>query len=311
MASKLHLPTGPVAPRSDGMHEVRTRKFRGSSFAATKDPHQRFREMLLLCERLINASMSFPISDGDEWLADAQTAAVKFGKHLISLRAIAGGETAHQYSGKILHLDHSSMKVIARAALETYWIFAFIFCSSPVELRHYRHSVWKLAGFLDRQKHPAQQPEHRKKQAEEASVIDELISEIRQLGPFLSLTEKQRKQVLKGDWRHPKGWQEVAVEAGFSLAYYERVYSYLCSYSHSSYLSVLQMSQARDTESQAQLGNTILDICTFTMARFVPSYCSLFSKARDVLSANPAHARLARSWDFSSQEFDRVWGAKS
>lgn len=81
MASKLHRPTGPIAPDGNGMHEVRAQKLRGSFFAATKEPRQRFGEMMLLCERVINASMSFLISDGDEWLADAQTAAVKFGKH--------------------------------------------------------------------------------------------------------------------------------------------------------------------------------------------------------------------------------------
>lgn len=257
-----------------------------------------FAAMLDLCERLLNVKRGSKIRTDEGWKSDAQILGVKFTKHLLSLQAInarTGG------LGRYAHIDHSSMKVIARAAVETFWVFAYIFRAPTAEMRLYRHTAWRLGGYCERQRHRPLDPVLQEQQAAEAKVIAMLQAQLQQMPEYLALDSKSRAKVAKGEWREPDGWKKMANGAGFSNGYYARVYGYLCSYAHSSYLSILQLNDARDLSDQRKLSDTVLQICTFTMARFIDEYVSLFPETRAVMLANPSLARFARTWNFDLQ----------
>ncbi len=284
-----------------------SRRLGGSTWS---EAQCKFTAVLELCQALVNVKRGDEIRPGEEWRGDAQAAALKFVKHLLSVHAICAGTGPADLHGQASHVDHSSMLVIGRAAVEAFWVFAYIFRAPTAEKRIYRYTAWQLAGFLERQKHTAQDPAHRQKQDAEATTISELRSKLHQMPEFLALSQGDQRQVDRGKWTHPLLWKGIATAAGFSEGYYERIYSYLCSYAHSSYLSILQMDQARTLADQRMLGGTILQICTYTMARFVTEYLALFPEAEAARSANPALARLARTWEFDRSLLDAAFPRK-
>jgi hypothetical protein len=283
-------------------------RIRKSSLARTSNGTRRFVELLTLCERLIDSPAGDPVVPGTDWLPDAQHLALKFVKHLIAVRMLTGGSATSGANEGPQFVDHSSVNLLARAAIETYLTFAYIFCVTEDAVRQIRYKIWVMGGLMDRQRFEPTTDAGKAKIQSEGSKIQELRTDIEASPLFLALPPEERKAVQKGKWRGTKSWKRVAVEVGYSEAYFDRAYSYLCSYAHSSYLSVLQMGQALDQQTQRMLMNTILDAASLTMARFVPQYIRLFRRAEDILRAHPAHARLARLWHFNDVDFQRVWG---
>jgi hypothetical protein len=80
--------------------------------------------LLDLFVRLVESQAGRKIEPGDEWLNDAQILATKLFRHLVSMRTLAAGATV-EYGGipAVCFIDHASVKVAARAALETYLVF--------------------------------------------------------------------------------------------------------------------------------------------------------------------------------------------
>ncbi|MDB0544125.1 transposase [Ralstonia solanacearum] len=54
-----------------------------------------------------------------------------------------------------------------------------------------------------------------------------------------------RKKVLKSEWRAGQPWVYIGVAAGFHPVYIRQIYSFLCGYAHSSWLSIVQVSDAQ------------------------------------------------------------------
>ena len=59
----------------------------------------------------------------------------------------------HSGVPKVFFVDHASVKVIARAALETYLVFFYLYGNSDRSLSEFRHKTWRLGGLADRQKY--------------------------------------------------------------------------------------------------------------------------------------------------------------
>ncbi|MDO8988038.1 MAG: DUF5677 domain-containing protein [Sideroxyarcus sp.] len=264
--------------------------------------------LLDLFIRLVESQAKTKIEEGSAWLNDAQVLAIKLLHHLVSMRALASGATVETTSGlTVFFVDHASVKVIARAALETYLVFFYLYGTADTSLRQFRHKTWKLGGLADRQRFHATTPQGHEVLSSEKERIDELRSEI-EMSPHLNqYTDKQRKKLLSGEWRIGKGWADLGAHAGFHEKYFENIYGYLCGYSHSSYLSALQVSQAKSIEDQQALTQSILGIGVFLMAHFAFTYSGLFSNAERVLSADQVAKRVAEKWRFGVEDMARIY----
>jgi hypothetical protein len=95
---------------------------------------QDYNVLIGLMIRLVESQAGKPITKGKGWLNDSQTLSIKLFRHLVSMPCLATGATIEQNSIPTLcHIDHSSIKVIARAALETYLVF-FIYMAKVLTI---------------------------------------------------------------------------------------------------------------------------------------------------------------------------------
>lgn len=264
--------------------------------------------LLDLFIRLVNSQAGKEIKFGDEWLNDAQTLSIKLFQHLVSMQTIASGSTIKQYNATtVSFVDHSSIKVIARAALETYLVFFYLYGSTDRAISKFRHKTWCLGGLIDRQSSHISTDEHRKVLISERRQIDELKCEIKESTQFQLYPLKHQTKLLEGKWRIGNDWSELGVQAGFHKKYFKNIYGYLCGYSHSSYISALQVGQAQSIKDQKMLAKTILDIGTVIMAHFAFSYSRAFNSANEVLSSNTDVKRIAEKWYFGEKDMAAIY----
>lgn len=185
---------------------------------------------------------------------------------------------------------------MARAALETYLVFFHLRASSDQETSKFRHKAWRLAGLMDRQKLYAQGSYGKAVLAREKMRIEELKTEIEALPQFSTYTSKQKKQILEGNWRAGQSWAELGAGAGFHPRYFKDVYGYLCGYSHSSYISALQVGQAQSIDDQQMLTRLAIGMGSVLMAHFSKAYADTFKDAQAVLAADKAAQTVADKW---------------
>lgn len=264
--------------------------------------------LLDLFIQLVQSQAGKKIDPGEEWLNDAQTLSLKLFSHLVSMQKLAAGSTVEQDNiPTIFFVDHASVKVVARAALETYLVFFFLYGGADRAVSEFRHKTWRLGGLVDRQRYHASTAEHQQVLVSERKQIDALLSEIKAAPQLQTYTPKQRSKLLKGVWRFDNDWSDLGVQAGFHEKYFKNIYGYLCGYSHSSYLSALQVGQAQSIEDQRMLTQAILDIGVFIMAHFAFSYSSAFSSAGSVLASSTEAKRVAETWRFGPEDMATIY----
>src|SRR6266702_5226517 len=124
----------------------------GVSGAAPQPGSDESRTLLNLIVQLTNSQAGKDVPARSLWMNDAQVLALKFYYHLTSLHVLLHPVEVVMPEGTVSHIDHSSMLVLSRAALETFLTFAHVFGCSETDLREFRHMTWRCAGLLDRQK---------------------------------------------------------------------------------------------------------------------------------------------------------------
>lgn len=256
---------------------------------------------------LVQSQAGSAIAPDDEWWNDAQTLSIKLFRHLVSMQTLAAGATVEHNNDQIVFfVDHASVKVVARAALETYLVFFYIY-GSDLELAKFRHKTWHLGGLTDRQQSHASTNEHKEKLAAEKQQIENLRSEIEAAPQFQAYSSKQQTQLLKGEWKVAISWTDLGIEAGFHEKYFRNIYSYLCGYSHSSYISALQVGQANSVDIQKSLTRAILGIGVVIMAHYAFTYSRVFKRTEEVLSSNPEARRIAEKWRLGPNDMGPIY----
>ncbi len=257
---------------------------------------------------LVQSQAGSAIAPDDEWWNDAQTLSIKLFRHLVSMQTLAVGATVEHNNDQIVFfIDHASVKVVARAALETYLVFFYIYGSSDHELAKFRHKTWHLGGLADRQQSHASRDEHMEKLAEERQQIENLRSEIKAAPQFQAYSSRQQTKLLEGEWKIGISWTDLGIEAGFHEKYFKNIYSYLCGYSHSSYISALQVGQANSVDTQKVLTQAILGIGVVIMAHYTFAYSRVFKQAEAVLSSNPEVRRIAEKWHLGPNDMASIY----
>lgn len=272
---------------------------------------QRYAGFLQLAMAMVDAQAGMPVPDGCGWQVDRQALVKQFTFHLHAIHALSAGSTLVIRGARAQYLDHGSIKVLARAAVEAYIVFAYIFGDTRDDVNRYRHLTWVFGGLMDRQKHTATLEESRQKQATERVQVDQIRSEIERDPLFLQLAEKSRKVLMKkADWSMGLQWHELAVAVGFNEQYFRNMYSYLCGYSHSSYAAALQVRDARSYEVQHQLAKSILGMLVTVMAHFLTRYAAMFESAARLLSESPERHWVER-FRFTAADLEAFYKSHS
>lgn len=273
------------------------------SGTATQPGTDESRMLLNLIVQLTNSQAGKDVPAASPWMNDAQVLALKFYYHLTSLHVLVQPVEVVMPQGTASHIDHSSVLVLSRAALETFLTFAHVFGCSECDLREFRHMAWRCAGLLDRQKlqASARLPQSKQRLIDEGASIETLRAEMQVHARWVQYAEKERAAFLKGEWRAGRGWTAIGVEAGFHPVHIRELYSFLCGYSHTSWLSILQIRDARELPQQAAMTAMSVSNACVLMSFFALHYVALFPDAERVLAAYPEATVLVQKWNLRAE----------
>ena len=269
-----------------------------------------FSDMLLLLMTMVQAQAGRKIPEGQEWQHDRQTLAKKLAYHLHTIKAIGNGSMLVIDGVSAPIVDHGSIKVLVRAILENYIVFAFIYGSADPEESRFRHMTWKFAGLMDRQSRSQITGRFREKLAHEKQLANDLKLEIEGSPFFLALTNKQRKALINGDWSAGKPWIELADSVGLDRRYFRNIYGYLCDYSHSSYAAALQVGDAKSIEDQRDNSSSMFGVANIVMAHFIVIYAKCFESASELLNQSSVK-QTVQTWHFTAENFNSIYGTGS
>ena len=259
---------------------------------------QDYVKLLDLLARVIAANnyLSFGDADDNERLSIARSLTNKIIEHAVTILHLSRGTNLDLLSFKFSLVDSASIDVLARASLEAFLVFHYVFYAPTTkEEKDFRYWAYKVAGIAERRNAPASTEEYRQKQAAEKKELDKLRERLKSNTVFQSLTDNQKKQILRGRWKLPS-WRAIAIDAGLSEMIASHMYSSLAGYAHSGMLSVVQMAEAHRDGKEEEHVNSAMVIMNSVIANMVREYCGLFSKAQEFLSKDHEGTCIVNWW---------------
>lgn len=261
-------------------------------------------EFLAMLEDLIQALDQVAIAEGDSWLYHGHTISKKFFFHVHAAYALLPGVTIPGVGLDVL--PFGSIFAIVRAAIETFVTFGHVYGAEDPDERYFRFLIWTAAGLNDRQSFNATTREAQEVIAAEALEIQRLLAEIQAHPRFQGLDKEARGRITgkRIEWRGAKSWAQLASESGIHSGYFQQLYGFLCSYSHASYMAVLQIGQA-PPEKEREMAVSILMALNVFMCQFAVIYARLFPQAEKVLEPY-RRTKAFNSW-FRDKSFWDSW----
>jgi hypothetical protein len=264
-----------------------------------KKQEQEYLTLLDLLARLGESTKGTVFDAETLWLGDIEILAAKFVMHCGSVFHLTRGTKIPNILGRELsYLDHHSIIILVRAIHELYLTFNFIYVApKPVEERKFRHKIWELGAFLDRQKFPATEEESVKKLQTEKKIVDKLTQAVQTNKVFDTLSLRQQEKALKGEWRLGYHWTDLAEFANLDKEQFRATYRYLCSYAHTGHLSIFQMQQVVDISETISLIKVWIDSVMGVISHFIYDYAKVFPKAAKLLNRYPEAEKIAYIYD--------------
>jgi len=254
-------------------------------------------ELLNIFMNIVEANKGIPAGN-DGRILDAEGLALKFFGHVLSTLYLYRGVNITDLQVSITSFpDPASVHVLARAALETYLLFYYVYIDPKTkDEKDFRFFAWELAGLNERQKFPVTTLENEEKLKREKTLIDELTTKINDNAFFSSLPQRQQKNILeRGNWRS-KSWGDIALSAGFSEINAKTIYRFLCEHAHSGNLSVTQVRQAKDFHVRKELMEGTIGLILICLANFIKNYCELFPQSNEYYLKNYRDPSLVALW---------------
>jgi len=246
-------------------------------------------------ERLL--SLNFAVVDAltgkklrDKRLVYIDTLARKLFQHGVTAFALWTNHTRAKISGLdfgIDFVDLASIQVLARACLETYLAFHYIYEDACDDDEfEFRYSAWMLAGFVKRESFPVLTQEAWRQVTTDATVNKRERRRIRKTARFQQLKPGTQKQVLDGRNWHPGTSLSALSERILGRTWGKAMYSYLSSYAHSDALSAVQMQQMVSTDRTLGFAATTMLTIGIIVAQMTASYGRKFVVARKILQGH-------------------------
>ncbi|WBG93116.1 DUF5677 domain-containing protein (plasmid) [Pantoea piersonii] len=266
-------------------------------------------KLMKLFYLLVESQNGEKILSGSEWKNDAQVLSVKFFRHVATAQQISAGMSFEFDVGQAFsHIDHSSVAIVVRAAIESYLAFNYVFLNDDENLSIYRHKLWCLAGLTDRSKLSATTPESKYVHAREAEFIKKLYNEIALDPHYQKSNREEKKEIQRGNWKPKGGWHAIINKTDIHQKYFSNVYNHLSGHSHASFISALQIRDARNIEQQEMLAGGVRQILCMVISHFLYSYVKLFPGAKTIMDTNPELTEAADRWYILKEEVAAFYG---
>jgi hypothetical protein len=243
---------------------------------------------------------------------------------LLSLRKMLEGVAYQSRDGVKLNtvIDPVVVAGLVRTIYETTAMFnvVYIIPQTPEE-KDILNKMWVIAGLRYRQRFtPAvTTPENKKKQAEEAIVIDALTNEILQMPLFKSLStagantikdllkKKDYKVKIAGSDATSLSWDAVMPEMNMNKDKMGMMYTYFSLYAHPSNVAVFQYADLFDIKDEPFIRmsnfNTLAGIKLVSF--FIASYIKLFPNTLKIFEMLPIIDQCVINFHYKSINEDQ------
>lgn len=269
---------------------------------------QDYEALLALMVEMITAQARQPECDAPEWTFSLHALSLKLFKHLCTARTIL---EPSPFETELLpafgYIDHSSVAVVIRSAIENYLVMHWLFADGDFELREFRHMVWEHAGWKKRSKITPTIEDSVPKQKAAIDEATALLPKIETSPHFERLRDDQKKKIRKGMWDADWTWNELAENAGLHLSYFTSMYHYLSGYTHSDFISNMQIKCAKGLQTQYELGSSVIGIGLLIMGHFAHFYSRMFPAAHAVLDAAGNRKNLAHIWNIRAEDMESLY----
>lgn len=231
--------------------------------------------------------------------------AKKLFRHMCSVRSLLEPSPfRNQVIPSHSFIDHSSVAVLTRSAIENYLVMTWLHSNGNESLRDFRHNVWEYCGWKKRSKMAATTDDARidKRKAEADAAL--LWPTIQSSPHFQSYVEPHREHLRKGSWDEGWHWNNLAVEAGLHKTYFMSYYRFLSGHVHSDYIGTLQNAQAVSLADQYMLASANLKVILVLIGHFAHHYAGLFAPAEAVWRRAGTRRETAGKWHTRAKDID-------
>lgn len=235
---------------------------------------------------LIASVAGHAIPSGSPNLSDAHVLAVKVLKHVVTARHLMRTHM-HVIDDTYPFVDHASVSVLARTAIEGCLALHYTFCHPDAETRAFRHKIWRYSGLLERSKITVPTGTQKERWTSAIKRMAQLRAELTAHRNFQALPRKIQKNVLDGNWRPQAPWIDIAEGIGISRRLFHQQYDHFCGQCHSSFISVLQTRDAmNDHGAQAQLALVPSAFLAIILAHTIDAYRHVLPPAQAAFEAD-------------------------
>lgn len=203
----------------------------------------------------------------------------KFCFHLSSFTNISKGILLpiESEGRRLMVFDESSAITILRTIIENYLTFYYLYsndCSE--EEKQFRLDVWSYSGIKQRSTFSINSAEGKACQEKDILFADEVFGKIKKSNYFKKY-KRIEGEILKG--KKPKldyGWQRLIKESKLRQSFFNDMYSYESSYSHSEFLSILQISSTDNGRVSIRDNNSFVFIADILCSRTICDLIIMF-----------------------------------
>jgi len=222
--------------------------------------------------------------------------AIKILRHCIEILNLYNvSEIIFESKTSYKFIDFSTINVLTRVVLEAFSTLYFVYCDDKDEIE-FRYLVWQLGGYIERQGYSSEMEESKKKLEEEAKKIIEIKEKIQSNISFSKLPKALQNRALNGDWKLGIKIPELVEKSGFNKEYVGKNYSFLCSYSHNSWSSVMQVYEGKSLKIQKDLSYPILQFSLMILANTIYWYSSLNKKSLETFEKDKYRFDCTIAW---------------
>jgi hypothetical protein len=183
------------------------------------------------------------------WKIWSEPIVFKFCYHVSSIALLFKGTQLPFKSDErnILIFDEPSVIILFRAALENYLTFFYLFIDDiSDEEKEFRMLVWRYCGLKQRTEFVIDTEKERQKQLEEVKIVENLKTELLANSVFTKYPDKQKKILLDGKKaRLFESWKSLINKSKLSVDFFQNLYGYKSNYSHTEFISVLQLHEGQ------------------------------------------------------------------
>lgn len=241
------------------------------------------------------------------WLPDCQKLALKLFYHAATIYWLSRGTRCPvpESVGGASFLDHASVTVIARSAVETYLAMFNVFFEPMTDDEfEFRHAFWLLSGFQIREGFIPPDPDLQGRVDQMKEELKTIRARIQNTKAFGMFTPSQQRRLLSLRWM-PRKLSDIARAAGFGPGFFRLLYAYQSGYAHSDGLSGAQMMSSATRESQLRSIDSQMRIVVILLSKMILDYARKFPEAEAVCAADPDTLHAAVVWSGAASLVDQ------